>query len=174
MSLRPLPADYVPTFAEFPHTAILDDEESQEFLEDEEDKDLDVAADVDGEEDMTDSSTEKLIPLEQGLITLSNLPKSRWHNLQNLDLIKQRSKPKDPPAKPKQAPFFLPTVAGLQPKFVADGGDDVDMAMAKLKEGGASRIVNLGSLLPLSDFQKCLLECGNQEECKEGVGFIAT
>ena len=27
-------------------------------------------------------------PLAAGLVTLSSLPKSRWHNLQNLDIIK--------------------------------------------------------------------------------------
>jgi len=30
----------------------------------------------------------------------------------------ERNKPKDAPRKPKSAPFFLPTVAGLTPKFV--------------------------------------------------------
>ena len=28
-----------------------------------------------------------------------------------------RNKPKEPPKKPKSAPFFLPTVAGLETKF---------------------------------------------------------
>ena len=28
-----------------------------------------------------------------------------------------RNKPKEPPKVPKAAPFFLPTVAGLEPKF---------------------------------------------------------
>lgn len=28
-----------------------------------------------------------------------------------------RNKPKEPPKVPKAAPFFLPTIAGLQPKF---------------------------------------------------------
>lgn len=28
-----------------------------------------------------------------------------------------RNKPKEPPKVPKAAPFFLPTVAGLDPKF---------------------------------------------------------
>ena len=103
-------------------------------------------------------------PLEEGLVTLSDLPKSRWRNLQQLDVIKQRNKPKEPPAKPKQAPFFLPTVAGLQPKFVTDDGDD-DVELAKLKKE-ESRIINLGALMPLTEFQKCLLQCGRREECK--------
>jgi U3 small nucleolar RNA-associated protein 21 len=59
-------------------------------------------------------------PIEQiapDLVTFSQLPQSRWKNLLNLDVIRQRNKPKQPPSKPKSAPFFLPTVAGLEPKF---------------------------------------------------------
>jgi len=32
-------------------------------------------------------------------------------------LFQQRNKPKQPPKAPKAAPFFLPTIAGLEPKF---------------------------------------------------------
>ena len=32
-------------------------------------------------------------------------------------LLQQRNKPKEPPKVPKNAPFFLPTVAGLEFKF---------------------------------------------------------
>ena len=38
----------------------------------------------------------------------------RWLNLLNLDVIKAKNKPKAPPKKPKAAPFFLPTVPGLE------------------------------------------------------------
>jgi len=51
------------------------------------------------------------------LITLANLPGSRWLNLLNLDAIKAKNKPKAPPKKPKAAPFFLPTIPGLETKF---------------------------------------------------------
>lgn len=100
-------------------------------------------------------------PLSEGLITLSNLPKSRWHNLQQLDIIKQHNKPKDPPKQPKQAPFFLPTVPGLQPKFTAAADDEIPVL-----EGVGSKILNLGKLVPLSEFQKTLLQSANAEECK--------
>lgn len=100
-------------------------------------------------------------PLSEGLITLSNLPKSRWHNLQQLDIIKQHNKPKDPPKQPKQAPFFLPTVPGLQPKFTAAADDEIPVL-----EGVGSKILNLGKLVPLSEFQKTLLQSTNAEECK--------
>jgi len=37
--------------------------------------------------------------------------------LQNNCNFQQRNKPKQPPKAPKSAPFFLPTIAGLEPKF---------------------------------------------------------
>lgn len=51
------------------------------------------------------------------LITLSGLPTSRWQHLLNLDVIKQRNKPRAPPKVPKSAPFFLPTVPSLSVTF---------------------------------------------------------
>ncbi|CAN6464470.1 unnamed protein product [Victoria cruziana] len=47
------------------------------------------------------------------LITLSLLPKIQWQSLVNLDIIKVRNKPVEPPKKPEKAPFFLPTVPSL-------------------------------------------------------------
>ena len=41
-------------------------------------------------------------------------PFFRWLNLLNLDVIKAKNKPKAAPKKPKAAPFFLPTVPGLE------------------------------------------------------------
>ena len=35
-----------------------------------------------------------------------------------------RNKPKEPPKVPKAAPFFLPTVAGLEPKFDVGKGEE--------------------------------------------------
>ncbi|KAA3471620.1 WD repeat-containing protein 36 isoform X3 [Gossypium australe] len=47
------------------------------------------------------------------LVTLSLLPKSQWQSLINLDIIKVRNKPIEPPKKPEKAPFFLPSVPSL-------------------------------------------------------------
>ncbi|KAK9819682.1 hypothetical protein WJX72_001066 [[Myrmecia] bisecta] len=67
-------------------------------------------------------------PLTPQLVTLSMLPRTQWQNLVHLDAIKARNKPIEPPKKPAAAPFFLPTVAGLQgvPVFdlEANGGED--------------------------------------------------
>ncbi|POW02636.1 hypothetical protein PSHT_12028 [Puccinia striiformis] len=56
-------------------------------------------------------------PLEEGLITLSCMPKSKWQTLLNLEIIKARNKPTEPPKAPERAPFFLPTIAGTEPRF---------------------------------------------------------
>ena len=100
-------------------------------------------------------------PLSEGLVTLSNLPKSRWQYLQQLDVIKQHNKPKEPPKQPKQAPFFLPTAPGLQPKFTAATDDEIPVL-----EGAGSKILNLGKLVPLSEFQRILLHSDNAGDCK--------
>ncbi|XP_047321422.1 U3 small nucleolar RNA-associated protein 21 homolog [Impatiens glandulifera] len=47
------------------------------------------------------------------LVTLSMLPKSQWQSLINLDIIKARNKPIEPPKKPEKAPFFLPSIPSL-------------------------------------------------------------
>ncbi|KAB1212058.1 hypothetical protein CJ030_MR5G024630 [Morella rubra] len=47
------------------------------------------------------------------LVTLSLLPKSQWQSLINLDIIKVRNKPIEPPKKPEKVPFFLPSVPSL-------------------------------------------------------------
>jgi len=50
--------------------------------------------------------------VEAAMVTLANLPEARWQNLLHLDVIKARNKPKVAPEKPKNAPFFLPTITG--------------------------------------------------------------
>ena len=108
------------------------------------------------------SKQQAAAPLSEALVTLSSLPKSRWSNLLNLDVIKERNKPIEPPKQPKKAPFFLPTLPGLEPKFIP-AADDGDIPTA---EAGGSRIVNLGRLQPLSEFQKCLEQCASSKKCK--------
>ncbi|GFS13535.1 WD repeat-containing protein 36 [Elysia marginata] len=109
--LRPLPADYEPRLAELPTTVISDSDNH----------DSSAAIDEDEENGEEYKSPEQIA---DELVTLSLLPTSRWLNLLNLDIIKIRNKPKEPPKVPKAAPFFLPTVAGLEPKFDIGKGED--------------------------------------------------
>ena len=164
MSLRPLPSDHTPSFVALPNTAVSLEEARDK--ENEADFDL-VSVEIDSDEGTNEEDVSECPhPLSEDLVTLSTLPKSRWYNLQQLDVIKQHNKPKQPPKQPKKAPFFLPTTAGLQPKFTPTQDDE----LAGL-EGAGSRILNLGGLVPLSDFQKTLQCCAEEEGCKCGRGY---
>jgi U3 small nucleolar RNA-associated protein 21 len=57
------------------------------------------------------------VPIAPRLVTMSALPKSRWHDLTHLEQIKERNKPKEGPKAPVLAPFFLSTSQGLDPKL---------------------------------------------------------
>lgn len=61
-----------------------------------------------------DSTTFKSLDQQiPNLVTLSLLPRSQWQSLINLDIIKVRNKPVEPPKKPEKAPFFLPSIPSL-------------------------------------------------------------
>jgi len=84
----------------------------------------------------TNADTQKSTKRQMGrLITLSSdVPKSKWQSLLNLDIIKERNKPILQKAKPQLAPFFLTTVEGLQPKFATpDIVNQLDKEMKDVK-----------------------------------------
>ena len=58
--------------------------------------------------------------LDGELVTFTLLPRSRWQTLLNLEVIQQRNKPKEPPKQPEKAPFFLPTLPGVDHRFAVD------------------------------------------------------
>jgi U3 small nucleolar RNA-associated protein 21 len=58
--------------------------------------------------------------LDGELITLTLLPRSRWQTLLNLEVIQQRNKPKEAPKAPEKAPFFLPTLPGVETRFAIE------------------------------------------------------
>ncbi|KAF7778503.1 hypothetical protein Agabi119p4_2848 [Agaricus bisporus var. burnettii] len=55
--------------------------------------------------------------LDGELITMTLLPRARWQTLLNLEVIQQRNKPKEPPKPIEKAPFFLPTLPGVETRF---------------------------------------------------------
>ncbi|NXF36604.1 WDR36 protein, partial [Nyctibius bracteatus] len=126
VSLRPLPADYEPSMVTRPSTCPV--------------QDVDVA----GDEETCDEMMEYVSPEQLGdqLVTLSSLPESRWKNLLSLDVIKKKNKPREPPKVPKSAPFFIPTVPGLIPRYLAPEEEN----------NTQSKVVNLGVLAQKSDF----------------------
>jgi len=74
---------------------------------------------VEGGTDLDDSQPEfkSSDQISNDLVTLSLVASSRWKNLLDIDIVKKRNKPKEPPKVPKAAPFFLPTLPSLNLQF---------------------------------------------------------
>ncbi|CAE7205857.1 unnamed protein product [Rhizoctonia solani] len=85
-----------------------------------EDLDLGELADL-SLADTSKRSTGKVEQLEGELVTLTVLPRSKWQTLLNLEVIQARNKPTEAPKVPEKAPFFLPTVAGVEHAFDTAG-----------------------------------------------------
>ncbi|GAA5969804.1 hypothetical protein JCM8115_005786 [Rhodotorula mucilaginosa] len=99
--------------------------------------------------------------LADSLLTLSLMPRSRWQTLLNLETIKARNKPKEAPKAPERAPFFLPTLPGVDNRFdfgvpAAEGKDASDAAPKRKLDYAAGASVE-------TDFVRRLLS-----EDKEG------
>lgn len=78
--------------------------------------------------------------LDSDLITMSAVAQSRWRNILDIDIIKKRNKPQQPPKAPETAPFFLPTIPSLQLRF-----DFSDVKTADETETSHSALQNLTS-----------------------------
>ena len=77
--------------------------------------------------------------------------------------MQKRNKPVEPPKQPKAAPFFLPTLTGLVPKFVA--GDNEEGPIPEIEAAG-SRIASLDKLEPLTELQRTLENCHISHNCE--------
>ncbi|KAJ2550053.1 rRNA-processing protein utp21 [Coemansia sp. RSA 1933] len=79
--------------------------------------------------------------LTENMVTLSGQPRSKWQTLLNLAVIKKRNAPQKPPQAPEQAPFFLPSAAGVEHRFDLDAPPPVGQDAAEPK----SKIVSTAS-----------------------------
>ncbi|KAM1104538.1 hypothetical protein ACFX15_012545 [Malus domestica] len=95
------------------------------------------------------------------LVTLSLLPKSQWQSLINLDTIKERNKPIEPPKKPERAPFFLPSIPSFSGEilFKPTGseneeakGDNVEDTRIKSGLGPSQFLQHLQSSAEMKNF----------------------
>lgn len=133
VSLTPLPLDFHPGNAiHLPSTDAGDAEAD--------DTDIVIVEDVN--ESITGKEENKCStePLSDQMVTLAKLPSAKWAHLLSLDVIKKRNKPKEPVTQSKAAPFFLPTISGLNPTF------DIT------EEKKESKIIKPTTLKPLSEF----------------------
>ena len=88
----------------------------------------------------------------QGTVEMTHGPRSKWATLSQLELIKERNKPVEPPKEPEKAPFFLTTMPGLTPEFVNKE------AKEEAKEEG-SRFVKRADVLEVeNELQRMLRE----------------
>lgn len=75
-----------------------------------------MAEDINGADAKeSDGPLPTLDQLSKDVMTLSLVPKSRWQTLLNLDLIRERNKPQEPPKAPEKAAFFLQSLQPQQP-----------------------------------------------------------
>lgn len=100
------------------------------------------------------------IQLDSDLITLSDQSTIKWQGLLDLDIIKKRNKPKQPLKKPKQAPFFLPTVAGPEVKFDLTEAIQEQESLKIQTNSIIDNTTTLGKILKEScqenEYKKCL------------------
>lgn len=95
-----------------------------------------------GDEEQICSHGSQIMP---GLVMLSLLPKVQWQSLVNLDIIKMRNKPTEPPKKPEKAPFFLPSLPSLSGELTfivpnSTTGSDESVHSQKTKLGPLNRV----------------------------------
>lgn len=91
-------------------------------------------------------------------MTLSLLPKSRWQTLLNLETIKARNKPKEPVKAHEAAPFFLPTVQGLEPRF--------DLSAVQSQDEAPSARLGATSSFLESEFTRRLMREDEDGDCE--------
>ncbi|CAA7054164.1 unnamed protein product [Microthlaspi erraticum] len=133
------------------------------------DDDIEMETQVsEGEKAISFSISPKQIP---ELVTLSLLPKSQWQSLINLDIIKARNKPIEPPKKPEKAPFFLPSVPSLSGDilFKPNESEGDEESQEKNKDSKNS-MKNFGSLE--SPFSKLLKSSWDSKNFSDFTDYI--
>ncbi|KAG7212982.1 hypothetical protein KM043_002322 [Ampulex compressa] len=114
------------------------------------------------EEDLLEPEPDYVSPeqLDNTLITMSALAQSRWQNLLNIDIVKKRNKPKEPPKAPETAPFFLPTIPSLEMRFdFSDNKQNTEQ----------TKLLTHPDLQSLSSFGKSLQATAESNEFEEVI-----
>jgi len=102
-----------------------EDSEPDEASDDDGDGDDDEAADATdavaaAAADVPTTLASRDEQLHAGLFTLSRLPAAHAKTLANLDVIRKRNRPTEPVKAPLSAPFFLPTLPGVERTFIPE------------------------------------------------------
>lgn len=124
---------------------------------------------------------------ENGLITLSGFHPAHWKNLFQLELVKQRNKPKELPKKPPTAPFFLQWRPGVntmgeiaanpeeaeQNKKHLENDEEWDGVWSDDDEDGDSGDNHIVQGLPPLDDQAGATKRSGDEDLEGGRGSVA-
>ena len=115
-------------------------------------------APLDVEEDRNElDCTSDMDQLHSGLLTLSLVPQSRWQTLLNLDTIRKRNKPIQPPQQPKTAPFFLPSALTNGVKSTDSAANKKNTETSSITPAERSRISRIvGQVQQQSPFSSLL------------------
>ncbi|AMD19947.1 HCL204Cp [Eremothecium sinecaudum] len=124
--------------------------------------------------------------ISDDLITLSLGPRSKMNTLIKLDVIKQRSKPKEAPKKPEKLPFFL-QLTGEKVGDEASSREGVEAqdvaSQLNMKEAGRKAVEaeeNLAKFKPSgevsfeSKFTKLLRVCSQSEDYSEFLDTLVS
>lgn len=98
------------------------------------------------------------------LVTLSMLPKSQWQSLFNLDIIKARNKPIEPPKKPEKAPFFLPSIPSLSGEILFKSIESPEDG--KDSQAGETDTTKRKADIPASQFLQFLQYSAEEKNCE--------
>lgn len=122
------------------------------------------------------------LPVAPELVTTSLLPRAQWASLADLAAIRERSKPVQPPRKPAQAPFFLPTASGAamgrNPVFDLEGGGEREGESGSesgdedAAGGPGSRILRTNARGGDSDFIALLRRCERSGDFTSAVAAV--
>ncbi|KAK6143173.1 hypothetical protein DH2020_023521 [Rehmannia glutinosa] len=104
------------------------------------------------------------------LVTLSLLPKSQWQSLINLDIIKARNKPIEPPKKPEKAPFFLPSIPSLSGDILFKPRESTEEE--KHSQAGETKKTNAKADIPVSQFLQFLQSSAGERNFAAFTDYI--
>lgn len=98
-----------------------------------------------------------LLKADTDLAELSDLPRTHWETLSNIQSIKERNQPKQLVETAPEAPFFLPTIPGVEPKLdssvILERPGDAPLSNP---DAMPTQSLRLDELLPLKD---CMYYC---------------
>lgn len=129
--------------------------------------DADTTISEEGQEDSQDGNegSSQARPLSDTIITLSSRPTNAWTVLSNLREISERNKPVEAPKKGENAPFFLPTVKGIEFKLDTNISDEEETENGSKAKKERNSFAEDAEYLDLSNFEKMVIG-GKLEEAE--------